>query len=256
MRKRFFTLYIFLISLLCVAHSKNDVWYKKHKRRQTSNEFDILIFTQRWPLTACFVWKENSADHTCSLPKHDEWTIHGIWPTKYHTLGPQYCNKSLPFNTDAIAPLESQLKENWLDIQNGSDPYAFWKHEWNKHGTCAISVKGISNEFDYFKEGLDLLQTYNMIDVLAKANVLPGEKYAVDQIMAAVEKILGKTSQVMCAKDRKTGESYVLEIRICFDKTLRLTDCNGVYEFPTNCDRTEPIIYPSYVPHRYSVQQT
>lgn len=153
-------------------------------------------------MTACFLWKENSETHSCSLPKQEEWTIHGIWPTRYHTKGPEYCNKSLPFNPSVLAPLKNQLKENWIDIQNGSDPYSFWEHEWNKHGTCAVAIKALNNEYDYFQEGLKLLNIYNMMDVLAKANIVPGQKYMVENMLIGIEKVLNKRGQIMCAKDK------------------------------------------------------
>lgn len=135
------------------------------------------------------------------LPKQDEWTIHGIWPTKFNTLGPEYCNKSLSFNASVLMPLESQLKENWIDIQNGSKPYSFWKHEWEKHGTCAITIKYLRDEYNYFHAGLKLLATYNMIDVLAKANILPGQKYMVEDMLLGIQKVLKKRGQIICAQD-------------------------------------------------------
>ncbi|EFN78569.1 Ribonuclease Oy [Harpegnathos saltator] len=201
------------------------------------------------------MWKESSGSHSCSLPKHDEWTIHGIWPTQFNHIGPQFCNRSLHFNTSALAPIENELKEKWIDIQKGSKPYSFWRHEWDKHGTCAVTIKDLNSVFKYFHTGLKLLDTYNMIDVLAKANILPGEKYTIDDLLHAVEKILGKRAQVMCTENEETGESYVFEIRICFDKTLQLVDCDGVYDFPTNCNKSKLITYPGHVPHNYQVIQ-
>jgi len=47
----------------------------------------------------------------------------------------------------------------------------------------------------------------------------------------------------------------MVEIRICFDKTLQLVDCDGISSFPTNCNKHEPIIYPSNIPHYYNVIQ-
>lgn len=166
------------------------------------NKFDIVLFTQRWPPTVCYIWKESSESHSCSLPKHDNiWTIHGIWPTQFHKLGPQFCNKSLPFNVNDLAPIENELKEKWIDIQNGSKAYSFWKHEWDKHGTCAVTIKKLDSVFKYFQTGLKLLDTYNMINVLTKSNILPGEKYTINDVLHAIEKVLGKRAQVMCTKN-------------------------------------------------------
>lgn len=157
-------------------------------------------------MTSCFVWKKNSDTHSCSLPKHDEWTIHGIWPTKYHTLGPQFCNKSLEFNSSILAPIENELKDHWLDIHKGSKSYALWKHEWDKHGTCAVTIKALDNEFKYFQTGLKLFDKYNMIDVLTKANILPGNKYMVQDMFTRIQEILNKTVQIICVTDEVSSK--------------------------------------------------
>ncbi|XP_019882311.2 ribonuclease Oy [Camponotus floridanus] len=246
---KYIILYIFLLcSLVYLTHGRKS---KKPK----SNNFDVVIFTQQWPLTACFIWEESSKHHTCLLPKRDEWTIHGIWPTKYNTKGPEYCNTSLRFNASVLVPLESQLKENWMDIHNGSNPYSFWKHEWEKHGTCAIKIKALGNEYKYFEKGLTFLNSYNMIDILPKANIFPGQKYMVENMLIGIQQVLNKRCQIICVQNKKTGESYVSEIRLCFDKALKLIDCDGIYEFPTNCNKLKQITYPSSTPHNYRAIQ-
>ncbi|KYN06507.1 PREDICTED: ribonuclease Oy [Cyphomyrmex costatus] len=247
---------IVLIYLLCITHGR---WIgRKNIKQKSRNEYDVLIFTQRWPLTTCFVWESQSRPnetHSCSLPKRNQWTIHGIWPTIYNEIGPQFCNNSLSFNSTALAPIENELKQNWLDIQKGSKPYSFWKHEWDKHGTCAISVQELNSEFKYFQTALKLLDNYNMINILAKANILPGNRYTVQNYLTGIKKVLNKRGQVMCVVNQKTKTSYVEEIRICFNKTLQLVDCDGIYKFPTNCNRSQEIVYPNIVPHYY-VKQT
>ncbi|GAB1863237.1 Ribonuclease Oy [Camponotus japonicus] len=241
-------LYIFLLSLLYLTNGR------KCKKSKSSN-FDVVIFTQQWPLTTCFIWEESSKHHTCLLPKRDEWTIHGIWPTKYNTKGPECCNTSLLFNASVLAPLESQLKEKWMDIHNGSNPYLFWEHEWEKHGTCAIKIEALGNEYKYFKKGLTFLDTYNMIDILPKANIFPGQKYMVEDMLIGIQQVLNKRCQIICVQNEETGELYVSEIRICFDKTLQLIDCDGIYEFPTNCKEWKQITYPSSIPYNYRAVQ-
>ncbi|KAG7213324.1 hypothetical protein KM043_002622 [Ampulex compressa] len=243
---------LLLMALLIVADGRRR---RKWRDEPKSDHFDVLIFTQRWPQTVCFVWKENSETHICTLPKGDEWTIHGIWPSQYHKMGPQFCNSSLPFNRTVLRPIEADLREKWVDVQNGKEPYSFWQHEWEKHGTCAAVLKSLDSEIKYFRKGLNLLDIYNMRDVLAKVNIVPGKGYYVDDILRGVTKILGKRCEVMCVKNPKTEVSYVFEIRICFDKMLRLIDCDNVYGFPSNCDPHEMVIYPGSVPHDYRVIQ-
>lgn len=36
---------------------------------------------------------------------------------------------------------------------------------------------------------------------------------------------------------------------------LELTDCDGVYQYPSNCDTTQGVTYPGEVPHQYQVIQ-
>ncbi|XP_014474868.1 PREDICTED: ribonuclease Oy [Dinoponera quadriceps] len=239
--------------LLCLPYVTHNCFVEEEPTKP--NIFDIVLFTQRWPLTACYMWKESSKSHSCLLPKQNKWTIHGIWPTQFHHTGPQFCNTSLSFDKNILAPIENELKEKWTDIQKGSKPYSFWKHEWDKHGTCAVTIEKLNSVFKYFQTGLKLLDTYNMIDVLKKANIEPGEKYMINDLLRAVQKILKKRAQVICTKNKKTGELYVNEIRICFDKTLQLVDCDGVYNFPTNCDKSELIMYPSSVPRNYQINK-
>lgn len=91
---------------------------------KNNHEFDLLIFTQRWPVTTCLTWMEESHKHTCSLPSPKEiWTIHGIWPTKFGTIGPAFCNSSATFNPDELKPFQSQLEQFWLNIEAGTFCY-------------------------------------------------------------------------------------------------------------------------------------
>lgn len=85
-----------------------------------NNEFDVLIFTQRWPITACIEWMEKASDNVCILPSQKNvWGIHGIWPTRIGTMGPFFCNKSATFDIDTLKPIMEQLDLNWLNIEKG-----------------------------------------------------------------------------------------------------------------------------------------
>lgn len=181
-----------------------------------SNYFDVLIFTQRWPQTICIMWKEESPSHSCAMPSDTrEWTIHGLWPTQYHRMGPEFCNPSLPFNPKALSYLEGQLKEKWVDIEYGRNSYSLWKHEWEKHGTCAAVLPELSNEQKYFKMGLSLLSQYDMKNVLARASIIPGYQYAATDIFNAVQQVLGASPVIVCRRDR-------VRIRLTFSYDILL----------------------------------
>ncbi|XP_076628303.1 ribonuclease Oy-like [Colletes latitarsis] len=239
---------VFFILLIIVLIS-----YRRPAPAESDN-FDVLIFTQHWPQTVCFAWKENLASHTCSLPTHkNEWTIHGVWPSQYHKLGPQFCDDSAKFNPAELKPIEGKLQEKWIDIQYGKESYSLWQHEWNKHGTCAAKLEKVNTELKYFTEGLTLLSKYDMKNVLAKSNILPGKPYATDEFLNAIQKTLGKRGSVMCINDKKTGKLYIFEIRICFNKQFELIDCDGTYGYPTNCNKSNNVIYPGEVPENYKI---
>ena len=185
---------------------KNFIFRRSHqelyiKSKPTAdNDFDLIIFTQHWPQTVCFEWKEKSESHKCTLPLNEEWCIHGIWPTQYHKIAPEYCNKTLNFDLAALESIEHTLEEKWMDVQHGLKPASFWKHEWEKHGTCASVLESMNTEIKYFQKGLDLLDYYDMKNVLGKASIYPGKQYPVETILNGIHKILDVNGQVMCVR--------------------------------------------------------
>ena len=93
-------------------------------------EFDILIFTQRWPIITCYEMKDS-----CIRPAvTTDWMIHGIWPTKLNTIGPQFCNRTAVFNMNELKPIEKSLNQNWANMDMHKSYYSLWSHEWLKHG--------------------------------------------------------------------------------------------------------------------------
>uniref|UniRef100_A0A1B6DBJ7 Uncharacterized protein n=1 Tax=Clastoptera arizonana TaxID=38151 RepID=A0A1B6DBJ7_9HEMI len=231
-----------------------------------SNEnWDLLIFTQHWPNTVCLLWEEKtlhkvSGNHTCSFPRHQGvWSIHGIWPTKLGTKGPIFCNTSYHFNSSQLEPIETNLTDYWVDIERPSTKYAFWRHEWRKHGTCATVLPQLDTEVKYFTQGLEWIQQYNMADVLGRGGVLASDErgYKLSVLWNAVTRVLGKNPDIQCVKDSVSGQWFIFELRICFNKILELTDCDGIKlsnngfwksNMITNCPEDLPIQYPNTLP--------
>ncbi|XP_051174778.1 ribonuclease Oy-like [Leptopilina boulardi] len=211
------------------------------------NHFDVIIFSQNWPQSVCFLWKKKSPQHTCRLPTNNEWTIHGIWPSQFNKILPAYCNKTINFDLSVLANIQNELKLKWTDIQSAMRPGTFWKHEWDRHGTCAVILEKMNTQEKYFQMGLNLFNKYDMKNILAKVNIVPGNSYPLNMILDGIKKILNINAQVTCAENTKTND--ILEIKICFDKQLKLTNCDGIYNFPTNCDYTQNVNYPENVPH-------
>jgi ribonuclease T2 len=97
----------------------NNAQPKEHKNKN-SHDWDILIFTQQWPETLCKDWVHQKPSHTCVMPKkEDSWSIHGIWPTKLGTMGPEFCNRTWLLDPEEIRPIETDLMNVWTNIEGG-----------------------------------------------------------------------------------------------------------------------------------------
>ncbi|XP_011502719.1 PREDICTED: ribonuclease Oy-like [Ceratosolen solmsi marchali] len=212
-------------------------------------DYDMLIFTQAWSPTSCYEWEKKSPSHQCNLPPYEEWYIHGLWPTKNGTLGPFFCNRSLPFDFNALHSIREQLELKWINIYKDDKPYRLWQHEWEKHGTCSVDLKSLNTEKKYFKKGLELLNKYDMKYIFNNVNILPNQKYFLQEYLDSIHKILGKNAYLECITNKKRNQIYLSEIRICFNKLFELVDCNGIIQFPSNCNKNDEIIYPDRVPN-------
>ncbi|CAH2108606.1 unnamed protein product [Euphydryas editha] len=230
---------------------------------QRATKFDLLIYTQQWPATTCKEWKKNDPSHTCSMPKNvDSWTIHGIWPTKLGSMGPAFCNRTWLFDPEKIRPIENQLSQVWINIFGGTSLYSLWAHEWNKHGTCAAVLEPLNSELKYFSFGIDLLQNFSMTNILQSENIVPSntKEYSVVEINNAIKQKLGVDPAIECKKEN--GESYLAEIRICFTKDFKITNCDGImtrkvvdyHSVLTNCNLSKKILYPHYKDKSFYVQ--
>lgn len=166
--------------------------------------FDGLIFTQNWPRASCTKIKNKRPDIACLLPVHNNWIIHGLWPSLKNEHGPDFCTPKSTFNIAALASIERELQNKWIDLYNNKKGhyYSFWKHEWDKHGSCATSNEELNSLIKYFQKTLELSDTYNMRIVLANANILPGGSYQAKEIINGITKVLGKHARVTCFWDK------------------------------------------------------
>jgi len=76
------------------------------------------------------------------------YTIHGLWP---QWDGGQHCNAEA-FNANALLSIRNELDMFWPSCPGYSwDNTRFWKHEWDKHGSCSDL-----RLLDYFEHALVL----------------------------------------------------------------------------------------------------
>ncbi|XP_055600553.1 ribonuclease Oy isoform X2 [Uranotaenia lowii] len=229
------------------------------RRGHHSTEFDLLIFTQQWPITECYKYQEGKPENTCNIPSPEQsWTIHGVWPTKLGTVGPSFCDKSAHFDLNQLQPIRPELEQFWPNVQKNHPVDSLWSHEWLKHGTCAaMAIPEMNNELKYFGKGLDLLKQYSMNKVLGDAGIVPGGNYGLQQIHDVLSEHFKTNIAIECFHDKHTKQQFIIEIRSCFDKSLNPTDCDGIKSrfgylsddtIITNCARQQPIVYPGKVP--------
>ena len=89
----------------------------------------------------------------------NKWSIHGLGPQNTPTDYPTFC-KRVTFNINVLNPIIKELEENWYSTKEKDE--AFWKHEWEKHGSCVFT--NIS-QFNYFNITLKLFEDAIKLDI-------------------------------------------------------------------------------------------
>lgn len=186
------------------------------------------------------------------------WGVHGVWPTKTGTEGPFNCDTAIHFDPDQLAPLMDKLKQFWPNIESNTKPDSFWKHEWSKHGTCAASLPQLNSVTNYFRQGLEWNKEFDIADILSKNKIVPNDQgYDIQDIYNTIKNEIGKNPMVSCVVDGKSKQSLIDEVRICFNKSLDLIDCDvaksvfsglSVGDILTNCSLKKRIMYLGTVP--------
>lgn len=141
-------------------------------------------------------------NNECKLPPHNEWTIHGLWPSTVNDTDPFYCSVSSTFNVTALSSIEDELKSKWIGLNSQfTKYYSFWKYEWDKHGSCGITHEKLNSLFKYFKTALDLSHKYDIKNILSNVNILPGSSYQAKEIIDGINQFTGKYPRVACYWD-------------------------------------------------------
>lgn len=116
---------LLIVSFLSIGYAVPLTWNSspfKLVPELRGPDWDLLVFTQQWPVTVCRKWKDRNPNHKCSLPDDpNAWSIHGIWPTKLHTMGPSFCNETWHFDHKLIQPIEKELNSSWRNIESGKE---------------------------------------------------------------------------------------------------------------------------------------
>lgn len=223
-----------------------------------STDWDMIIFSQQWPITRCIDHTERHPGASCSLYKNmtGTWTVHGLWPTLAGTRGPTFCNTSWPFVEAKVADIESNLVKYWTNIYADTGKLSLWQHEWKKHGTCAALLPQLGNEHKYFSKGLQWVMNYDLERGLRNRDIVPSStaSYTSQQVFDALTSLYNTDPIVDCIYDHDKKRQLLSQIKLCFNRQLELVSCekaaslNGlkVVRGRGNCPE-KGIIYPDSV---------
>ncbi|XP_046359119.2 ribonuclease Oy-like [Haliotis rufescens] len=202
------------LSLINMAISRDKKW-------------NLFVFAQQWPPTACL---KSSLKHKCNhVPNQVKtWTVHGLWPN-FDDEEVMSCNNSWHFNWDMVKSLEKQLNASWPNMLDKTRYRWLWKHEWQKHGTCAATLKATDNQLRYFQKALSLnsISAFNPQKALEKAGITPScsKAYSIDAIKDAVKKYfrINTNLKMKCSRQTKMDRTLLQEIHIALTKTFNVT---------------------------------
>ncbi|KAG8040211.1 hypothetical protein G9C98_000781 [Cotesia typhae] len=200
--------------------------------------FDFYILSVSWGITM----QIRRLGITNNVINKAEWGVHGLWPAlKNYGKHPKHCNLKIPYEPkelqsalswrpdppyDKYHIIQDMLEDMWFSA-NGSPMthQAFWRHEWEKHGTCAARSPQLKTVKQYFEKGLEL---FHQVDVQAKltaANFRPKKEMTNKDMHDEISRILGHRITLESIDHPRTGELWLSEIRLCYGFNFHLIDC-------------------------------
>ncbi|XP_008067052.2 ribonuclease T2 [Carlito syrichta] len=198
------------------------------------HEWKKLIMVQHWPETVC-----EDVQNNCRDPP-DYWTIHGLWADKSET-----CNRSWPFNLEEIKDLLPEMRTYWPDVIHSSPNCShFWKHEWDKHGTCAAQVDALNSQKKYFSRCLDLYKELDLNSKLLKLGIKPSiNYYHIEDFRDALARVYGVIPKIQCLPPRQGEEVQTIgQIELCLTKDhQQLRNCTEPEEPPALGQEVWPV---------------
>lgn len=217
--------------MLCIIIELNLISGRHHNHINAHHgkyHVDYFVLAMEWPQGTC---EYVNATHRHKCVVSDEvkgWVLHGLWPSikGHHFL--QYCNRSAKFDYDKVKSLEGDLMQYWPNLYADSSKMFLWKHEYEKHGTCAALVEGFETELEYFRKAMDLLHKYAPMPKLQSKDISPRvEAYESERIMSAVDFVYGAGACTQCSYyGGGSNEVRVLSgLEICLTKELELMEC-------------------------------
>ena len=133
------------------------------------------------------------------------------------------------------------------------------KHEWEKHGTCALSLPQVQGEVNYFNFTLGLRNHFDFGPILKANGIVPSDTvlYDLHDVKKAITSVLGVEPMIVCYILKDSDVQYLSQMQICLSKEFELVDCafeavelvNIVVDNTpqeTQCQYSLPIQYPTF----------
>ncbi|CAG9533850.1 unnamed protein product [Cercopithifilaria johnstoni] len=195
--------------------------------------FDYFQLTLIYPTSACRAYYDRSTkfiamESFCKVPVDAApWTIHGLWPSRNDGSFPQFCDGKKKFNVSKLLPIRQKLERSWPNLFVMQSASSLWKHEWEKHGTCAGVVEEVSDEVKYFNKSLALYEQFDIFGMLGKQEIIPSQGKLYDRTLLhrSLTSAYGKNVEFHCLKDKKTKNWLLADVRLCLTKNFQLMDC-------------------------------
>ncbi|XP_060959705.1 ribonuclease MC-like isoform X2 [Cannabis sativa] len=171
--------------------------------------YDFFYFVQTWP--GSFGPKMDKK----KVPNN--FTIHGLWPQRINERMPD-CPTTPNFQPLTSDCTRDELNRQWVALSR-RDNKEFWKHEWEKHGTCSNDQ---FNQVQYLDTSLRLKRQYDILKILDAKDIKPGPNkgYDVSTIKAAIKEKIGYDPIVRCVKEKEKEKEKekLYEIFLCVAK--------------------------------------
>lgn len=228
-------IFIFLLASLLVASDG----YAVESQDNNATDWTYFMLVQRWPFAVCQI--VNASGHSCMIPTLVKgWTIHGLWPSGVGAY-PSYCH-DWKFDMMQVEDIEYDLLRLWPNLYVNETVDSLWKHEYEKHGTCAVDVHGFEAQHDYFKRTLEMLPKYDVQSVLEHQSIYPRkEGYKKNEIVDKIKGAFNKRVCPGCGNVQGVGQ-VLSQSYVCINKlTLQQMDCPSPCW--RECNPDEDILY-------------
>ncbi|PAV60506.1 hypothetical protein WR25_25518 [Diploscapter pachys] len=204
-------------------------WAQASRKKNDGANFDYFMLVRIYPDAVCRA-DDDTVPDSCEIPKGTPmWTLHGLWPNYADGSYPQFC-KGHPrkYDQHAIDPIRETLLKFWPNYYPTKTADSFWKHEYEKHGTCSQSLPDFDSELKYFNKSLDLNALYDLEKGM-REKLVPREKpydRSTFELSLKAGVSENRRLEISCVRDKKTKQVLLADIRICLNKTsLRPIDC-------------------------------